>query len=178
MEKIPVPIVIVAAIEKHTRAIGYQNKLLWHIPEDLKRFKALTIGHPIIMGRNTYESIVHMLGKPLPGRMTIVLTSNADYATGFNEVPVATSLDTALELAAKENPSEIHIGGGAALYAAALPYVSRLHLTLIDDPTITADTFFPDFAPDFTIVKIFPEAVFEDIPYQWIDFERITSPTH
>ncbi len=174
MEKLPVPVVMVAALEKSTRAIGFENKLLWHIPEDLKRFKALTLGHPIIMGRKTYESITAMLGKPLPGRTTIIVTRNADYQPGFPGVLVATSLEEALRRALEENPTEIHIGGGAELYAAALPYVARLHLTLIDDPTVTADTFFPDFSPDFTIVKIFPEAISGDVSYQWVDFERIT----
>ncbi len=173
MEKPQVPVVIVAALEKSTRAIGFQNKLLWHVPDDLKRFKALTLGHPVIMGRKTFESIVAILGKPLPARTNIVVTRNPDYRYPDTTVKTATSLEAAFAIAHDENPAEIHIGGGAELYAAALPFVSRLHLTLIDDPTVVADTFFPDFSPDFTIVKIFPEAVYEDIAYQWVDFERL-----
>lgn len=173
MEKLPVPVVIVAAMEKSTRAIGFENKLIWHIPDDLKRFKALTLGHPVIMGRKTFESIVAMLGKPLPARTNIVVTRNGDYTYPDAAVKTATSLEAAFALALQENPEEIHLGGGAELYSAALPFVSRLHLTLIDDPHVNADTFFPDFAPDFTIVKIFPEAVYEDIAYQWVDFARL-----
>ncbi len=174
METIPVPVVIVAGMEKSTRAIGYQNKLLWHVPDDLKRFKALTLGHPIIMGRNTFESIVAMLGKPLPGRTNIVVTRNPDYHFPDASVKIAPSLEAAFATALEEQPEEIHIGGGAQLYAEALPYVSRLHFTFFDDPLVTADTFFPDFSPDFTIVKMYPEMEHDGLLYQWIDFDRIT----
>ncbi len=173
METPLAPVVIVAALEKTTRAIGYQNGLLWHVSEDLKRFKSLTFGHPVIMGRKTFESIVAILGKPLPGRTNIVLTRDQSYRYPADNVLVADSLETAFALAAKENPSEIHIGGGAELYAAALPYVSRLHLTLFDDPQITADTFFPDFSAEFTITKIYPEQEHAGNKYQWVDFARL-----
>lgn len=168
-----IPIVIVAAMEKTTRAIGYQNTLLWHVPADLQRFKELTKGHPVIMGRKTFESILAILGKPLPGRTNIVVTHNADYQSPADNVKVADSLEAALIVAKEENPTEIHIGGGATLYEAALPLVSRLHLTFFDDHNVIADTFFPDFSPFFTIVKMYPATEHADIPYQWIDFERI-----
>jgi dihydrofolate reductase len=175
METSHVPVVIVAAMEKSTRAIGFANKLLWHVPEDLKRFKALTLGHPIIMGRKTFESIVAQLGKPLPGRTNIVVTRNASYAFPSEAVKIATSLEAAFAIAHEEHPGEIHIGGGAELYATALPYTSRLHITFFDDKDVTADTFFPDFAPDFTIVKMYPEMEYAGLRYQWVDFERITN---
>jgi len=73
------PIVIVAAMSQPAQVIGDNNKLLWHIPADLKRFKALTLGHPIIMGRKTFESIVAILGKPLPQRTNIVVTRDTSY---------------------------------------------------------------------------------------------------
>jgi dihydrofolate reductase len=79
MSKYPVPIVIVAAMSRKTRAIGKDNALLWHVPADLKRFKSLTIGHPVIMGRKTFESVIEILGKPLPKRTNIVITRNRDY---------------------------------------------------------------------------------------------------
>ncbi len=164
-----VPVVIVAAISKKDRAIGYQNKLLWHIPEDLKRFKSLTNGHPIIMGRKTLESIIEILGKPLPGRKNIVITRNPEYAVEGAET--AGSLEAAFAIAERENPTEIHIGGGAEIYNAAMPYVSRLHLTLVDSET-TADTYFPEFSHNFTVTKEYPAQEYQGISYQWIDYTR------
>jgi dihydrofolate reductase len=173
MEKPTIPVVIVAGMEKSSRAIGFANKLLWHVPADLKRFKALTFPHPVIMGRKTFESIIAILGTPLPGRTNIVLTRNTDYAYPDTNVKTASSLEDAFTIAQIESPEEIHIGGGAELYTQALPHVSRLHLTFFDDPLIEGDAFFPDFSPDFTIVKIFPEAEHEGLIYQWVDFDRL-----
>lgn len=168
-EKPSIPIVIVAAMSRKNRAIGYKNKLLWHIPADLKRFKELTLGHPIIMGRKTFESILAILGKPLPGRRTIVVTRNQTYT--YPGVEIATSLEAALAIAARDNPTEIHIGGGAELYSAALPYVTRLHLTLVDGDAY-GDTFFPPIGDRFVPVKEHPEMQSGNITFQWIDFER------
>lgn len=164
-----VPVVIVAALNKKDRAIGYENKLLWHIPEDLKRFKSLTQGHPIIMGRKTFESIVAILGKPLPGRINIVVTRNPEYAEPGAET--AGSLEAAFAIAERENPTEIHIGGGAEIYNAALPYASRLHLTLVDSDA-PGDTFFPEFESHFYETKRHGIMEHDGIPYEWVDYER------
>ena len=165
------PVVIVVAMEKSSRAIGDHDTLLWHIPDDLKRFKQLTLGHPIIMGRKTFESIVKLLGKPLPGRTNIVLTRDENYT--HDSATIVHSLDAALAAAAAEQPREIHIGGGAAIYEQALPYVDRLHVTLVDDHAVQADTFFPDFAGDFRISQVYPEAEHNGLKYQWVDFVRL-----
>jgi dihydrofolate reductase len=115
--------------------IGRENKMPWHLPEDLKRFKALTTGHPIIMGRKTFES----LGKPLPGRTNIVV-SRASKGPGF--VP---SLEAAFEAAlAAPGSDEIFVIGGAQIYEAALPRADRLYLTLLDD-VVDGDAFFPSW---------------------------------
>jgi len=164
-----VPVVIVAAISRKKRALGYKNKLLWHIPADLKRFKELTLGHPVIMGRKTFESIVAMLGHGLPGRTNIVLTRNTDYSAEGAEV--AHSLEAAFAIAERENPTEIHIGGGAELYDVALPYVSRLHLTIVDSDPL-ADTFFPEFENHFIPTKEFTPVESGNLSFQWIDYER------
>lgn len=164
-----VPVVIVAAISRKSRAIGYKNKLLWHIPADLKRFKELSMGHPIIMGRKTFESIVAMLGKPLPGRTNIVLTRNANYTAKGAEV--AHSLEAAFAIAERENPTEIHIGGGAELYEMSMPYVSKLHLTLVESEPI-ADTYFPEYENHFIPTKEYPATEGGNISYQWVDFEK------
>ena len=166
-----VPVVIVAALSKKDRAIGINNELLWHIPDDLKRFKELTLGHPLIMGRKTFESIIKILGKPLPSRTNIIVTRNPEYK--FDGAETAGSLEAAFAIAERENPSEIHIGGGAELYAAALPYVDRLHLTLVESDA-PADTFFPEYEKEFQVVKTEPEREHGGLRYQWVDLERIS----
>lgn len=166
---------IVAGMEKTSRAIGRENGLLWHVPEDLKRFKALTLGHPVIMGRKTYESIVESLGTPLPGRTNIVITKQADYVPPGDKteaVKVVASLEEALEVALAEHPTEIHIGGGADIYRQAFPLASQLYLTFFDDPSREGDTFFPDFNQEFTAITKHEPAVYNGITYQWVDYTR------
>lgn len=166
-----IPVVIVAGMGKNTRVIGQDNGLIWHVPADMKRFKELTLGKPVIMGRKTFESIVAILGKPLPGRTNIVVTRDTAYPAPL-DVLVANDLETAFALAAKENPSEIHIGGGAELYRLALPYTDFLHLTFFHDDT-PGDTIFPDFAANFTAVHNSEIQTHNDINFEWVDFKRI-----
>lgn len=163
------PVIIVAGIGRNTRAIGKNNELLWHVPADLKRFKALTVGHPIIMGRKTFESILAILGKPLPGRTNIVVTRDTHYA--HEGVAVEHSFADALARAQAEDPTEVHIGGGAEIYKLALPYVSKLYLTLYDDDT-AGDTYFPEFADDFTVTEEHPVTTHDNLSYQWVDYTR------
>ncbi len=169
MQKPSIPVVIVAAMGRNTRIIGNNNQLLWHIPADLKRFKTLTLGHPIIMGRKTFESIIKILGKPFPGRTNIVVTCDPEYKhEGATSV---TSIEEAFAIAQKENPTEIHIGGGTQIYEQVLPYVDKLHLTFIDDDK-AGDSIFPDFSNDFKITKEYPLENYEGLVYQWVDFEK------
>ena len=159
------------------RELGLGDKLLWHIPDDLKRFKQLTLGHPIILGRKTFESIVGYLGKALPGRTNIVVTRDTNYQKGLMErglhdVAAVGSLEEALE-AAKKYPGaeEIHIGGGAQMYEQALPHINKLYLTLVDDSK-EADTFFPAYEHLFT-EKTFEESrEWNGLNYRWVDLER------
>jgi len=118
--------------------IGRANALPWHLPNDLKRFKALTTGHSIVMGRRTFESI----GRALPGRRTIVITRNPDFSAP--DVELARSLDAALELTAGED--EVFVVGGAELYRAALPRADRLYLTLVH-AEVRGDVRFPAWDP-------------------------------
>jgi dihydrofolate reductase len=120
------------------RVIGRGGQLPWHLPDDLKRFKQLTMGHPIIMGRKTYESI----GKPLPGRRNIVVTASWS-APPHPEVILARSLD---EATSQAGAGVAFIIGGAALYAAAMPRVAVMHVTELHD-AVEGDTFFPTFDP-------------------------------
>ena len=133
---------IIAAIGKN-RELGKDNKLLWHIPDDLPRFKKLTFGHPIIMGRKTFESI----GRPLPNRTNIVVTR--DYSYEVEGVIVVHSIEKAIEIAKGiENlpaGGEIFVIGGGQIYEQALPFADRLYLTIVDAQA-EADTDFPDYS--------------------------------
>jgi dihydrofolate reductase len=117
------------------RGIGVDNRMPWHLPEDLAHFKRVTLGRPVIMGRKTFDSI----GRPLPGRRNIVVTRNAHWA--HDGVEIAHSLDDAMALAGDGPASVI---GGAQIFAEALPLADRLVITHIDR-VYTCDTFFPDF---------------------------------
>ncbi len=165
MEKAKVCIVV--ALGKYNREIGKGGKLLWHIPDDLKRFKKLTMGHPVIMGRKTFDSIVSYLGGPLPGRTNIVVTRSNMCIDG---ALVYHSLEDALRAAHAIDTEEIHIGGGSDIYTQVLPFVDRLYLTLIDD-TKEADTFFPDYS-EFTNVIEKEDREHNGLTYTWITLER------
>ncbi|HEX7651208.1 MAG TPA: dihydrofolate reductase [Candidatus Paceibacterota bacterium] len=149
---------LIAAIGARTRAIGKDNRLLWQLPEDLKRFKRITDGHPVIMGRKTWESLPDRF-RPLPGRTNIVVSRQHDFAaTGAT---VVHSLDDALAwAAAAPGAEEVFIIGGAQLYTDALPYADRLYLTSVNDDA-EGDAFFPPY-PDFT--QIIEHAEMEGSP--------------
>ena len=124
---------IVVAISENN-AIGKDNQLLWHLPADLKHFKEITTGHPIIMGRKTYDSI----GRPLPNRRNIVITRTTTLK--ISNVEVVNNLQDAISLCNEEN--EAFIVGGAEIYKHALPLTNRIYLTTVHK-TYEADTFFP-----------------------------------
>ena len=132
--KMPI-ISLVAAMAKN-RVIGKDNAMPWHLPADLKHFKSVTLNKPIIMGRKTYESI----GKPLPGRKNIVMSSNSDYH--LEGCDTATSFEQALSLAG--NVEEVMIIGGGFLYSQVLPLAHKLYLTFIE-LDIEGDTQFPEY---------------------------------
>ncbi|CAL2104677.1 Dihydrofolate reductase [Tenacibaculum sp. 190130A14a] len=136
-------ITLIAAIAKNN-ALGKDNDLIWHLPADLKRFKKVTSGHHILMGRNTYESI----GKPLPNRTTVIITRNNDYFV--DGCLVANSVEEALELAKED--SEVFIIGGAQIYKQVMDkgLVDQLDITIVHE-TFEADVFFP--AIDATVWK-------------------------
>ena len=136
LKPIPAPrptLSLIAAIARN-RAIGKDNALLVHLPDDLPRFKRLTLGAPVIMGRKTWDSI----GRPLPGRRSIVLTRDPGWRAAGAEV--ATSMQAALALAA--SAPRAFVIGGAQIYALALPHADELLLTEID-AEFDADAFFP-----------------------------------
>ncbi|QXP64331.1 dihydrofolate reductase [Polaribacter sp. HaHaR_3_91] len=142
-------ITVIAAIAKNN-ALGKDNDLIWHLPADLKRFKKVTTGHHILMGRNTFESI----GKPLPNRTTIIITRNKNY---FKEgCLIANSIEEAIEMV--ENKDDIFIIGGAQIYKECIEkdLVDRLDITQVHHE-FEADVFFPEID-----LKIWKETARED----------------
>lgn len=159
---------VIAAIGRD-RAIGKDNALLWRIPDDLKRFKQLTDGHPVIMGRKTWESLPEKF-RPLPGRANIVITRDSAYdAPG---AVLAQSFPEALSLARDaEGSEEIFAIGGQWVYECALPFASRLYLTVIDDQK-EGDAFFPRYEEEFTKEVARDEREYEGLHYALLDLER------
>lgn len=147
----------IAVIGKN-KELGNKNNLLWQVPGDLPRFKKLTMGHPIIMGRKTAESI----GRELPGRTNIVVSRKSEI----------NSIEKAFDLA-KNSPGseEIFVIGGGEIYKLALPYVQKLYLTVVEK-TAEADTFFPDYRE---FGKVLSDEPHEDngIKYKYLTLERI-----
>ncbi len=130
-------LVLVAALDRRG-AIGRGNELPWRLPDDLKRFKALTRGHAVLMGRKTAES----LGRALPERRNLVLTRSGH--APFEGMEAVASLDVARTLCAGQ---ELMVIGGGEIYAMTLPFASHLHLTHVDTEVADADAFFPAFDP-------------------------------
>jgi len=131
-------IILIAAVGENGE-MGHNNELLWHLPGDLPRFKALTMGSPIIMGRKTFDSI----GRALPGRLNIVLTANNDWHA--DGVSVASSIDSALELAKSTSTDKAFVIGGGQIYTLFLAYATSLEMTEVADAPV-ADTYFPNFS--------------------------------
>lgn len=134
-------IVLIAALAEQDRVIGKEMDLPWHLPEDLKRFKRLTLGHPILMGRATFESLVHQFGGPLKNRRNMVLTSRGP-VEGYPEIETFPSIEAALD-AVKGDPI-LFIGGGATVYEQFLSLADRMELTLVEGD-YEGDTFFPEY---------------------------------
>lgn len=158
---------IIVSVRHKSNAIGKRTgELLFRISDDLKRFKALTVGHPIIMGRKTYESI----GKALPGRANIIVTRNQDFKA--EECIVASSLDEAIEKAGKVD-KEIFVIGGGEIYRQAFSKADRLYLTIVESD-VKGDIFFPDWRNDFKKETFREERTDEKtgLKYSWVDLER------
>ena len=155
---------IIAAVAKN-RAIGYQNKLIYWLPNDLKRFKALTTGHTIVMGRNTFESLPK---GALPNRRNVVLSTTVKELPGCEVFP---TLDAALQSCQPDE--DIYIIGGARVYEQAISKADRLCLTEVDDIPAQADTFFPDYS-DWQVVnkEAHPKDERHAFEYAFTDYER------
>ena len=155
---------IIAAVAKN-RAIGFENKLIYWLPNDLKRFKALTTGHTIIMGRNTFESLPK---GALPNRRNVVLSTTTKELPGCEVFP---TLDAALQSCQPDE--DIYIIGGARVYEQAISKADRLCLTEVDDTPAQADAFFPDYS-DWKVVnkEAHPKDERHEYEYAFVDYER------
>ena len=153
-------ITLIAAMAEN-RVIGRNGAIPWHLADDLARFRAITMGHPLIMGRKTFDAI----GRPLPGRLNIVLTRNVQFAP--EGVIVARSLTEALELAGAAG--EVFVCGGGEVYREALPLADRIHLTLVRGP-YEGDTTFPKIPDEF--VEMAREEGEGEPLHSFLTFER------
>jgi dihydrofolate reductase len=165
--KKPIVALIVAVAENGV--IGRDNALPWRIPEDMKWFKARTMGKPCVMGRKTWESFPK---RPLPGRTNIVVTRDPAYRA--EGAVVVSSLQAALDVAAGEDPDEIMVLGGAEIYAQALPLADRIYLTSVHGE-VAGDTTFPplDRAQwNETIVGVHPSSAERPIGYSFIILDK------
>ncbi|WP_445355517.1 dihydrofolate reductase [Microbulbifer sp. EKSA008] len=165
-----VSIALIAAVARNG-AIGKDNELPWRISGDLQFFKRTTMGKPVVMGRKTFESI----GRPLPGRVNIVITRNADWVA--DGVEVVQSLDKALSLAqesAKDSgASEVMVIGGAQIYRQALPLAARLYVTEVD-ANIDGDAYFPDMDDSWveSARECYPASDRNDYNYSLVQYDR------
>ena len=138
---------LIAALDRNN-AIGRGNALPWHLPNDLKRFKALTLGKSVLMGRKTAES----LGRALPGRRNLVLTRSGN--APFAGMDVVASMDAALAIARSDGAEELCVIGGGEVFALALPRATIMYLTHVDTVVENADAFFPSFdAGQWTVTR-------------------------
>lgn len=150
--------------------IGKDNQLLWRVKEDLKRFRNLTTGHPIIMGRKTRES----LPKPLPGRTNIVVTRNPEYKS--DGCLIASSPEEAIRMAEKcEGNDHIFIIGGGTIYRQMMPFTDRIEVTHIYGNAPDADTMFPDIPEEFHLINSTETHTTDDgVAYNYRTYKRLT----
>jgi len=143
-------IALVAAIGSNNE-IGAHGNLLWHLPADLKRFKEITLGHHVLMGRKTYESIPAKF-RPLPGRENIVLTSNKHYTA--QGCKVVHSIEEGIQIASTAGDTALMIIGGGEIYALAMPLATTLYITKVEGTFPDADAFFPAWSnTDFVLTE-------------------------
>lgn len=168
---------VVAISQNH--AIGKDNQLPWHISDDLKRFKKLTDGGIVIMGRKTFES---MGSKPLPNRTNVVITSNLDYQTDFDNVLIFHNLDDALtqsaSLAHGKNLDTIWVIGGEKIFEQAMLFTDRLEITHVDTVIDNANAFYPAIPTDFDKINVsdkFTDAK-SGLTYQFVTYQKTTTP--
>jgi dihydrofolate reductase len=165
---------IIAALSSNN-VIGRNNQVPWHLSTDLKRFKSLTMGHHLLMGRKTFDSI----GKPLPGRTTVVITRSADFAA--EGVTVVHSLEDGIRLAASAGDSEPFIAGGGEIYELSIHRADTMYLTRVH-VEVEGDAYFPDF-DDVSEWKLVDSEHFEageknQFPFSFLTYQRAAQGGH
>ncbi|WP_066961135.1 type 3 dihydrofolate reductase [Microbulbifer sp. Q7] len=163
----PAPTLAMIVAMARNRAIGRENTLPWRISGDLQFFKRTTLGKPVVMGRKTFESI----GRPLPGRQNIVITRNPDWRA--EGVTVVGSLESALEVAAREAVDEVMVIGGAEIYRQAMPLADRLYVTEVD-AEVDGDAFFPALDERWQEVSrdCYPASERDEYNYCLVQYDR------
>lgn len=156
---------LIAAIAKNL-AIGKDNKLLYYIPADLKRFKKITTGHVVVMGKKTFES---MNSKPLPNRTNIVIAMEKSYMA--EGCIVVNSIEEAFQKAREVEKDEIFVIGGGSIYAQTLKHADKLYVTVIDRVHEDADVFFPAY-PEFTKIVHEEKSQHDGIDFTWYELEK------
>lgn len=159
---------LIAAMDRNL-AIGKDCALPWHLPDDLRRFKALTVGKPILMGRKTAQS----LGRALPGRLNLVLTRSGQVP--FDGMQAVVALDDVLQITRDAGADELCVIGGGEIYALTLPIATHLHTTLVDTDVIGADAFFPSFDVDQwreTLREAHPADARHAYAFTFVDYEK------
>lgn len=160
---------LIAALDRH-HAIGRDNDLPWRLPDDLKRFKALTLGKPVLMGRKTAES----LGRALPGRLNLVLTRSG--RVPFEGMQAVASVDEAIRIATEQGADELCVIGGGEVYALTLDRADVLHLTEVDTVVDDAHAFFPPFDPvDLREVsrEVHPVDAKHALRFDFVEYRRL-----
>jgi dihydrofolate reductase len=163
--------------------IGRDGALPWHLPDDLRRFKRLTTGHPIVLGRLTHESIVARLGRPLPGRTSVVISSQP-WPAGGDGVVWVTSVDAALQQAraaaadgSGDDDGLIFVGGGTSVYQQALPHADRIYLTRLHRDVDGDTAMPPGWLNGFRLAaREDRDTGAPDGGYSWLDYEREPAP--
>ncbi|OGG02645.1 hypothetical protein A2W14_01190 [Candidatus Gottesmanbacteria bacterium RBG_16_37_8] len=155
---------VIAAIGSN-RELGKNNKLLWNIPEEMEHFKTITMSHPVIMGRKTYESI----GRPLPGRLNIVVTKDSKFKP--EGVTVAHSIEEAISIGESKDTKEIFFIGGGDIYHQAIKLADKLYLTVVEGK-FDADTYFPNYS-DFKKVLYKREGSFNQYKYTFYELSKL-----
>ena len=158
-------VVIIAAIGKN-RELGVGGELAWRLKGDLKHFKELTTGYPIIMGRKTFDSI----GKPLPNRINIVVTRDTNWS--HEGVAVAHSLEKAFSYSHELGSSKMFVIGGGEVYTQALPFATHLEITLIDAEEPRATVFFPHFEDKFILMHTSDPQKENGTEYRFLSYQR------
>ena len=160
---------LIAALDR-AHAIGKHNELPWRLPDDLKRFKALTLGKPVLMGRKTAES----LGRALPGRTNLVLTRSG--IVPFEGMQDVASVEAAMQVARAGSAQELCVIGGGEVYALTLPLADTLHLTHVDTVVENADAFFPAFAASEWLVTSREQHASDAkhaFAFEFVDYQRL-----